>query len=120
MSASEAASGAVQLGGGWIQAGQAGEVSGGGCQFEPELAASPAQVSQLAAGADGLDPAEHLFDQLAPTLAAMETKAAMMMRPSSAASVWAVMVASWSNCQLDVVKVRVPGKTETASKSSIP
>ncbi len=58
----------VQLCGGRLEVGQAGEVVGGGGQFEPELVAGPAEVAQLDARADRLDPAEHLFDDLAPAL----------------------------------------------------
>ena len=64
----EAASAQFRLRGGRLDVGQAGKVVSGGGQFEPELVAGPAQVAQLAAGADRLDPTEHLFDLLAPAL----------------------------------------------------
>lgn len=58
-----------RLRGSHLDVGHRGDVVGGG-QFEPELVAGPDQVAQFAAGAGRLDPAEHLFDQLAPALAA--------------------------------------------------
>ena len=58
----------VQLRSGRLDVGEAGEVVGRGGQFEPEFVAGPAEVAQLAARADRLDPAEHLFDDLAPAL----------------------------------------------------
>ena len=45
-----------------------GEVEGGGDQFRPQLVAGLAQLAQLAAGADRLDPAEHLLDDFASAL----------------------------------------------------
>ena len=74
----------VRLCGGGLELGQAGEAVGDGVQLEPELVAGPAEIAQLAASTDRLDPAKDFLDPLAPALAVLVARVPGVVRRSMA------------------------------------